>query len=81
MIPLETDCVRVQGSHLRRAVSRLQQDLVVEGLPLRVVAHGNGELAQAGHQVLCHSELVNLLSPKHVLQLENNVYYYYQHSL
>ena len=52
----------------------LEQDLVVEGLPLRVVTHGNGELAQAGHQVLGHPELVRLLPPEGVLQLKNNVY-------
>jgi hypothetical protein len=51
-------------------VPGLEQDLVVEGLPLRVVTHGNGELAQAGHQVLGHPELVRLLPPEGVLQLK-----------
>jgi len=52
-----------------RGVPGLEQDLVVEGLPLRVVSHGNGELAQAGHQVLGHPALVLLLAAQGVLQL------------
>lgn len=59
-------------SHLGRAVSRLQQDLVVEGLPQSVVTHGNAELAHARHQVLGDSGLVNLLSTQGVLQLHTD---------
>lgn len=51
----------------------LQQDLVVEGLPLGVVSHGDREVTNAGNQVLCDPGLVGLLPSERVLQLRTHV--------
>lgn len=48
----------------------LQQDLVVENFPLRVITDGNRELCYTGNQVLGDSGLVDLLSAQHVFQLQ-----------
>lgn len=50
-------------------MSGLQQDLVVEALPLGLVSQNHRELTQTGQQVLGHPLLVQLLSPQTVLQL------------
>lgn len=50
----------------------LQEDLIVEGLPLRVVGHRHRELPHAGHQVLGDALLVPLLAAEPVLQLDAN---------
>lgn len=54
---------------LGRGVSRLQQDLVVQGLPEGVVGHGHRELGDAGDQVPRHPLLEPLFSSQTVLQL------------
>lgn len=53
-------------------VPGLQEDLIVEGLPLRVVAHRHSKLPDAGHQVLGDALLVSLLATDSILQLDTN---------
>ena len=50
-------------------VPHLQQDLVVEWFPKRVVCHGHRELCKARDQVLRHPFLELLFSSKPVFQL------------
>lgn len=53
-------------------VPGLQEDLIVEGLPLRVVGHCHSKLPDAGHQVLGDALLVSLLATDSILQLDTN---------
>lgn len=62
----------MQVTYLGVRVPGLQEDLIVEGLPLRVVGHRHSKLPDAGHQVLGDALLVSLLATDSILQLDTN---------
>ena len=60
------------STNLCRAVSRLEKNLVVEGLPRRWIVGRNKELSNAGGKMLWDSIQVCLVSSLHILNLKYN---------
>lgn len=68
-LPGRTGDMRAAAPDLGGGVSRLQQNLVVQGFPERVIRHGHRELRDARGQLPCHPLLERLFPAKPVLQL------------